>query len=134
MVKEMTKGKNPDEVKILDFGCGTGLVGKHLATHGFTNITGVDCSPSMMDIAKEKGCYKNIEDLTLGNPNDFPNKFKNKFDICVCSGLINNNHLDYKLFEEMIMATKLNGLLVFAARFSYMGNYWYTFYLNEVEQ
>ena len=134
MVKEMTQGKNPSDVKILDFGCGTGLVGKYLAQHGFTNITGIDCSPEMMKIAEEKKCYKSLEEFTLGNPTDFPNKWKNQFDICVCSGLINNNHLDYKLMEEMIMATKLNGLLIFAARFSYMGNYWYTFYLNETEQ
>jgi hypothetical protein len=33
--------------------------------------------------------------------------------------------MDYRLFEDMVMASKKGGLLVFAARFSYMGAYWY---------
>lgn len=51
----------------------------------------------------------------------------------VCAGLINNNHLDYKLFEEMIFAMKKGGYAVFAARFSYMGNFWYNDVLQEME-
>lgn len=51
MVKEMTKGQNPGSVKILDMACGTGLVGKHLAEHGFTDVLGVDCSPKMLEYA-----------------------------------------------------------------------------------
>lgn len=125
MVKDVFKGKNPSEINIIDFGCGTGLVGKELAEHGFTKITGVDISPGMLEVASNKGCYTSLEEMTLGDPNNFPDHLKNKFDLVVCSGLINNNHLDYKLFEEMIFALKKGGYMIFAARFSYMGNFWY---------
>ena len=69
-----------------------------------------------------------------GDPDEFPGMWKNKFDIVTCSGLINNNHLDYRLFEEMIMALKKGGHAIFAARFSYMGFYEYDFTIKEMEQ
>ena len=31
MVKQFTKGKVNEEFRVADFGCGTGLIGKHLA-------------------------------------------------------------------------------------------------------
>ena len=88
----------------------------------------------MLEIASEKGCYKHLEEWTLGDPDSFPDKWKNKFDLVVCAGLINNNHLDYKLFEEMILGLKKGGIAIFAARFSYMGNFWYNEVLAEMEQ
>lgn len=133
MVKAHTKGMNPADVRICDFGCGTGLVGQYLAAHGFTNVTGVDISPGMMEVASDKGIYKSLEEVALGDPDNFPDHLKNKFDVVVCAGLINNNHLDYKLFEEMTFATKKGGLAVFAARYSYMGNFWYNDVLAEME-
>ena len=86
----------------------------------------------MLELAAEKGCYKSLEEWTLGDPENFPAHWKSKFDVVVCSGLINNNHLDYKLFEEMVFALKKGGVAVFAARFSYMGNFWYNDVLNDM--
>lgn len=86
-----------------------------------------------MELATAKGCYKSLEKHPLGDANNFPVQWKNKFDVCIVAGLINSNHLDYQIIEEMIMTTKQNGLIVFSSRFSYMGNYWYNFYLKEQE-
>jgi len=41
--------------------------------------------------------------------------------------------MDYRLFEDMVMASRKGGLLVFAARFSYMGAYWYEKVLERME-
>lgn len=106
MVKDITKGQNPADVKIVDFGCGTGLVGQYLKQHGFTSITGIDVSSGMLEIAAAKGCYQSLEEWTLNDPENFPAHWKSKFDVVVCAGLMNNNHLDYKIFEEMVFATK----------------------------
>jgi len=86
-----------------------------------------------MDIASTKNCYKSLEKHILGDADNFPVQWKNKFDVVILAGLLNNNHLEYQLIEEMIMTTKQNGLIVFSARYSMMGNYWYTFYLKELE-
>lgn len=133
LVKELSKGKNPGDVKILDLACGTGLVGKYLSGYGFKQIIGLDISENMLQIASEKGCYENLEEYTIGDPDQFPAHLKNKFDFVVCSGLVNNNHLDYTLFEEMTFALKKGGIAIFAARFSYMGNFWYNEVLAEME-
>ena len=39
------------EVKLMDFGCGTGLMGAELKKAGYTNIYGLDGSPQMLEIA-----------------------------------------------------------------------------------
>lgn len=125
-------GKRPNEVTVLDMGCGTGLVGKYLAEKGFTNIQGCDLSKKMLEQAEAKGCYSRLDEVALGDPENFPNHLKNKFDIVTIAGLVNNNHLDYGLFEEMTLALKQNGLAIFAARYSYLGEYWYDLVLEEM--
>jgi ubiquinone/menaquinone biosynthesis C-methylase UbiE len=125
-------GQNPEDVKVLDLGCGSGLVGKNLATHGFKNIVGLDISPNMLEEASKKGVYSELHEHTLNNPEDFPNTLRAKFDYVACSGLINNNYMDYLLFEEMLLAVKKGGSVVFAARYSFMGHYWYDKIIKEL--
>ena len=106
--------------------CGTGLVGKYLKEAGYTNITGVDFSSKMLDEARNKNAYKSLQILELGNAEKFPPYLKNQFDIVTISGLVNNNYLDYELFEEITMALKTGGRAIFALRFSYLGDFWYS--------
>lgn len=40
--------------------------------------------------------------------------------------------MDYLLFEEMLLSIKKGGYVVFAARFSYMGLYWYDQVIKEM--
>ncbi len=46
---------------VLDFGCGTGLSGAALAAAGFTTIDGVDVSDGMLDQARAKALYRNVD-------------------------------------------------------------------------
>lgn len=124
--------QNPAEAKVLDLACGTGLVGKHLADAGFKNMQGLDISPNMLEEASNKCVYKELHEHTLNEPATFPDKFKNKFDFVTCAGLTNNNYMDYQLFEEMLLACKKGGYIVFSARFSYMGHFWYDKILKEM--
>ena len=41
------------DARILDLGCGTGLVGQALATHGYTSIDGLDLSADAPDMHSE---------------------------------------------------------------------------------
>jgi predicted TPR repeat methyltransferase len=45
--------------RVLDLGCGTGLVGAALATPGL-QLTGVDLSPRMLEIAAKRGIYAGL--------------------------------------------------------------------------
>lgn len=42
--------------------------------------------------------------------------------------------MDENIFEQMLLALKEGGVMVFAARFSYIGNYWYTEKLENLEK
>lgn len=120
------------DAKVIDFACGSGLIGKYLGETGFKNIVGLDVSPNMLEVASNKCAYSELHEHELGEPEEFPIQFKNKFDFVTCAGLINNNHMDYLLFEEMLLSIKKGGYAVFAARFSYMGLYWYDQIIKEM--
>ena len=47
-----------NDVRILDLGCGTGLVGEHLYKHGYKNIDGLDCCQELLNIAERKSVYR----------------------------------------------------------------------------
>ena len=47
LLKKHTPSK---DIKILDAGCGTGLVGIELKKNGFQNFDGVDFSQKMLDL------------------------------------------------------------------------------------
>ena len=57
-VGKITKNK---KAKIIDFGCGTGLVGQALAQDGFEDICGLDASNGMLGQARDKKCYKSLD-------------------------------------------------------------------------
>ncbi len=62
------------QARILDAGCGTGLVGRRLRQAGYTNIHGNDYSAKMLDEARGTGAYQSLEqhDLTLPVEADHP--------------------------------------------------------------
>src|SRR6056297_1509789 len=62
--------KSDLDAPILDFGCGTGLSGLALRLAGFNVIDGVDLSPSMLEVAREKGIYRNLTAIEAEEPID----------------------------------------------------------------
>jgi len=67
-------------LRVLDCGAGDGLVGLALAEHGFSDVTAVDISERMLEIAQERGCYK---DLVNGDIRDMPFE-EGEFDVLIC--------------------------------------------------
>lgn len=123
--------------KILDLGCGTGKVGELLQADGFKNIMGVDCSEAMLHESKSKGCYTQLQQILLGNDefiNTFPQELRSKFNFAICSGVVENNCQGHDLmFEQMLLALKQCGYMIFTVQFSYMGDYWWSDKLEALE-
>lgn len=112
-------------------------MGKHLECHGFKNVTGIDVSQNMLDLASEKNCYTNLVKHELGRGDyldTFPKELRNRFHFVTAAGLVNSNHLDKSIFEQMLIALKKDGYLIFSARFSYLGDFWYADQLAELEK
>ena len=59
----------PDrQARILDAGCGTGLVGRRLQKAGYTDIHGSDYSQKMLDEARACGAYRSLAQHDLTRP------------------------------------------------------------------
>ena len=97
------------ESKILDAGCGTGLVGIELTKCAYTNIEGVDFSQDMLDLIP-KDIYKKTEKVDLNKPLKFET---NKYDVVMCVGTFTYGHVKPKALDELIRITKNKGLICF---------------------
>ncbi len=95
--------------KILDAGCGTGLVGIELKKHGYTNIEGVDFSQNMLDFVPN-GLYKKIEKVDLNKLLKFKD---NTYDVVMCVGTFTYGHVKTQALDELIRIIKNNGLICF---------------------
>ena len=87
----------------------------------------------MIRQAEKKDVYSRFVEHDLTQPDQFPAELRNSFDLVCGAGIVNNNHLDESLFEQMMVAAKRSGLIVFASRFSYIGQYWYDSVLRKLE-
>jgi len=59
----------PDkQARILDAGCGTGLVGRRLQRAGYSEIHGSDYSQKMLDEAGASGAYRSLQQHDLTQP------------------------------------------------------------------
>ena len=98
---------------ILDAGCGTGLQSEPLKLAGYEPITGIDLSPGMLDIARQKNIYSELYQMTLGEPLEFADdSFANTMSI----GAITPGHAPPDSFDELIRVTRKDGLIIFGMR------------------
>jgi len=95
--------------KILDAGCGTGLVGIELKKYGYSNIDGVDFSQDMLDLVP-KEIYKKIEKVDLNKPLKFNT---NIYDVIICVGTFTYGHVKPHALDELIRITKNKGFICF---------------------
>ena len=95
--------------KILDAGCGTGLVGIELKKNGFSNIEGVDFSQNMLDLIP-RNIYKKIEKVDLNKPLKFNT---NMYDAVTCVGTFTYGHVKPQALNELIRIIKNKGLICF---------------------
>ena len=96
-------------LRILDAGCGTGLVGIELRKNGYSNIVGVDFSQDMLDLVPQS-VYKKIEKVDLNKPLKFKT---NTFDVIMCVGTFTYGHVKPQALDELIRITKNKGLICF---------------------
>lgn len=96
-------------VKILDVGCGTGLVGHHLTQAGYLNFDGTDLSPEMIAHATARG-YQNLftSNLATGLPLE-----DDTYYACLCVGVFTHGHVGPQGLDELTRITKQGGLIGF---------------------
>ena len=95
--------------KILDAGCGTGLVGIELKKLGYLNIEGLDFSQDMLDLIPQ-GIYKNLQKVDL---NSYLKIKDDTYDVIICVGTFTFGHVKAHALDELIRITKNKGLICF---------------------
>ena len=75
------------DIKVLDAGAGTGIIGEMLVQQGYRNIDALDISEEMLNLAKQRNVYKRyicaalsdvpIDDIQTG-----------EYDVTLCAGTI----------------------------------------------
>ena len=101
------------EAKVLDAGCGTGLVGEILFKNNFCNIEGVDFSQEMLDIANQKNIYQSLKLVDLTKKLEYEN---DSFEAIICAGTFTCGHVGPETLREMVRVTKKGGYICFTVR------------------
>jgi len=111
LVSDIIKKFAPSKAKILDLGCGSGILEMYLPKH--YKIVGIDNSKDMLKIAKSKKS-KNTK-FVLGDLRNF--NLKEKFDIAVCINDTLNHITRYKdlksFFANVARHLKKGSIFIF---------------------
>jgi len=95
--------------KIIDVGCGTGLVGEKLKAKDFIYFDGLDISKDMLSIAKSRGYRK----LFLGSLNKQLPVLDDAYDAAMCIGVFTHGHVSSDRFNELCRIVKPGGYVCF---------------------
>ena len=118
------------KIKILDAGCGTGLVGIELIKKNFSNIIGVDFSTSMLELVP-KNLYKFLDIVDLNKSLDFKNK---SFDAVICVGTFTYGHVRANALNEFTRIVKKKGLICFTVNEGIYKKYKFDNKINELSK
>ncbi len=94
--------------RIIDLGCGTGLVGAELQRLGFTEIDGLDLSPEMLEVARSKNIYRELIEADLLKPLDIAEA---AYDAAISAGTFTTGQVHAGRLSEILRVLKPGGML-----------------------
>lgn len=102
--------------RVLDMGCGTGLVGEQLARLApVATLVGADLSEEMAEIARRRDCYDEVAgEIDLNAP--LPQDWSGSFDSVICCGTFTNGHVGPERIEPLLQTARPGGLLTLSVR------------------
>ncbi len=93
---------------VFDIGCGTGLTSVYLAERGFQNLDGIDLSPDMVQVAGQRGIYR---ELLVGDINQALERDDSSYDAAISSGTFTHGHVGPEPLDEIFRILKPGGYL-----------------------
>lgn len=97
--------------RVLDVGCGTGLVGVELVRQGFATFDGLDLSVDMMNEARRRGVYGELIAADLTQPLLIED---GAYGAVVCNGTFTSGHVDASCLDEIVRVIEPGGVLACA--------------------
>ncbi len=105
-----------NKIQVLDFGCGTGLVGQEIVNQELDcEVDGIDISPGMVEKAREKNCYRDLWEWNISEE-----KLDRSYDIIVSCGVFLEGHAPICLLLDLIEQVRREGFVLFTIRKSYL--------------
>lgn len=109
----------PDtSIRLLDAGCGTGLVGVELNRLGYTGVDGFDLSESMAERARANGCYSEVRG-TVDMMQAAQAYAGRVYDAVLSAGVFTLGHVPPEALFELLALSREGGLLVVSTRSQY---------------
>lgn len=111
--KVLQKYTQDKDAKIMDAGCGTGIVGQVLYQMGYTRVDGLDYSPAMLKEAGQKNVYASLSqgDLTSTLGID-----DNSYDAVISVGTFTCAHVGPDALDELCRITRPGGHVCITVR------------------
>ena len=126
LLKKHTPSK---DIKILDAGCGTGLVGIELKKNGFQNFDGADFSQKMLDLVP-MNIYRNLFKIDLNKKIDIKD---NTYEGITCVGTFTFGHVNAPALDEMVRVSKTGSLICFTINIGIYEEYGFDKKIKELE-
>jgi predicted TPR repeat methyltransferase len=113
LVAAMTARHVPLTSRLLDAGCGTGLLGLMLAALGYQRTIGMDMSDAMLSIAARRAVYESCRKMALGERLDFQDA---TFGAVVAAAVFTAGHAPAHSFVELVRIVAPLGYVVLGLR------------------
>ena len=97
------------DVRVLDVGCGTGLLANSLRAHGFSRVDGLDYSAPMLSVAQREG---RIDRVFLRDLNERLGMGAECYDILISTGTFTHGHVGAKCLPELLALLVPGGHLI----------------------
>ena len=89
--------------RILDCGCGPGILAALLKMIGYVNIVGIDASDAMLAVAATKRCYAELHKKYLAADIDLADE---SFDAVIASGILTQGHAPPDALDGILRIAK----------------------------
>ena len=97
------------DARILDVGCGTGLLASYLRAHGFNRVDGLDYSAPMLAVAKREG---RIDQAFLCDLNERLELEAECYDMLASTGTFTHGHVEAGCLPELLKLLVPGGRLI----------------------
>ena len=105
-------------IRVLDAGCGTGLVGIELVTLGYMEVDGFDLSEAMAKQAIDTGAYQQVlGEIDMMRATE--HYTASSYDAILSIGVFTLGHVPSEALEVLLQLTKVGGVLVISTRTHY---------------
>jgi predicted TPR repeat methyltransferase len=94
--------------RVLDAGCGTGLVGEVLRRLGYANVDAMDYSSDMLSVAEKKAVYTKVFQDDMNRKLDIAD---DTYDASICVGTFTYAHVGPEAFTELVRVTRPGGYI-----------------------